>query len=222
MASHTEVSGLKWTHVLAIGLAAPFQLRPSHVPVDAAPAEGLLLYTGYRSWSAAGAAPAHPWNVTIGGIWNEETPLLLQPCNYSDFRLWHAAPVHTITIRHSAAAASAGDDCGGNGSACGKVEALHARTLQIALLGEPNKWVPVSVARVGFVTPTFAGDDLMVKLRGYAYEDVEVAFATRSGLRAGWGVRSITCTLPSANEVTAHLDCWRRSAATCRHMVGGS
>ena len=93
VSTHTAVGGRKWAHVLVAGLAAPFALRPSHVPndvgVDVAAAEPLLAWTGYSA--ARGAA-----NVTLGGVWTEGSPIALPACDYSDFLLWHASPVVSL------------------------------------------------------------------------------------------------------------------------------
>ena len=89
MSSHTVVSKLRWTHALAINLAADYELAPS--ALSAADVEldsglALLAYTGY------GAAD----NATLlggGGLWSDDNPIPLAACNESDFALWHAAPV---------------------------------------------------------------------------------------------------------------------------------
>ena len=171
MSTHTAVGPRRWAHVLVAGLAKPFELKPSHVPNDVAVTDGaepLLAWTGYSA--ARGAA-----NVTLGGLWAEGTPIRLPACGYSDFGLWHAAPVVSL----------------GAGA-------------QLALLGEPTKWAPVSVARVASAAPSADSSDFVVTVRGDAGESVELAFATRSGGGA-WTVRSVTCVLPASAEATAHL-----------------
>mmetsp|Transcript_3597 Transcript_3597/g.9206 ORF Transcript_3597/g.9206 Transcript_3597/m.9206 type:complete len:812 (-) Transcript_3597:141-2576(-) len=86
MATHTEVSGFRWLHVLVIGLARPFSLRPSHVAGElssaASPPPGFVAWSGYG-----------PRNVTLRGIFSEDRPMQFPACGYADFGLWHAAPV---------------------------------------------------------------------------------------------------------------------------------
>jgi hypothetical protein len=86
MATHTDVMDARWLHVLSIGLAKDFDLKPSHVLGELASWPS----TPYVAWSGYGSR-----NVTLLGRFEEKSPMRLRACGYADFGLVHAAPVFT-------------------------------------------------------------------------------------------------------------------------------
>lgn len=76
----------KWTHVLTIGLNKSFGLLPYHLGDDLADGPALA-WTGYQATAKQAA------NVTLLGAFSSTSPLMLPPCGYSDFRLYHVAPI---------------------------------------------------------------------------------------------------------------------------------
>ena len=82
MATHTLVGSHKWSHVLVIGLASSFDLLPAHLSDDVELALPLIGWTGYGKG-----------NITLTGEFSADSPVRFDECGYSDFRLWHAAPV---------------------------------------------------------------------------------------------------------------------------------
>ena len=90
MSSSTQVAANSWIDVLSIGLAAAFDLAPSHVPLDATGGGSYVAWHG-RSAAAAGSGVR---NVTVRDeLWTEAAPVAIAPCNYSDFGLHHMAPL---------------------------------------------------------------------------------------------------------------------------------
>jgi len=91
-ATHTAVGDAKYAHVLVIGLNATWSLRPADIPLDLAPAAGgLVAYSGY------GAATNVSLSVGKGGSFAADSPIVLKPCLYSDFAIWHVAPRSAAT-----------------------------------------------------------------------------------------------------------------------------
>jgi hypothetical protein len=92
MATHSLNSGVKWAHVLVIGLNATFQLRPAHIAGELSQNRvQYLLWWGYASSDSVGHKPA---NVTIRATpFSDAAPLDIPRCGYSDFRLYHMAPI---------------------------------------------------------------------------------------------------------------------------------
>ena len=96
--SHTAIPTVdtslstKWTNVLAVGLANKYSLSVADIPLDVdGTATHLLTWTGY-------SAELHSKNVTVEAVvdirsTDTATLLAFTPCNYTDFQLWHAAPV---------------------------------------------------------------------------------------------------------------------------------
>eukprot|EP00051_Salpingoeca_urceolata_P017933 m.248958 g.248958 ORF g.248958 m.248958 type:complete len:817 (+) comp19081_c0_seq6:1182-3632(+) len=165
MATHTAVAGRRWTHVLAVGLNNSFSLRPSHIAAEVDAVEGSLIqWRGYGS----------PSNVTLGGAFDEDHPIALTPCGYSDFALVRVAPVFAIN--------------------------------DMALLGEADKWVPVSAARFLDVEATTSG--ITVLVAGATGEQVHIAFAPTPT-----SVAVATCTITPAG--TATVSCSKAGKIVC-------
>eukprot|EP01043_Picozoa_sp_COSAG02_P052521 COSAG02_NODE_5672_length_4140_cov_2.941351_1_plen_543_part_10 len=127
MATHSLNSGIKWAHILVIGLNSSFELYPSHIATEMPAAleqqfGEYLVWWGYQGSDSVGK---HPANVTIRATpFSISAPLQIPRCGYSDFRLYHIAPVM----------AESG----------------------LVFLGEVGKWVPISDSRVSRVHSTVA------------------------------------------------------------------
>lgn len=138
--THTEVGGRKWAHVIAILLAAPFELTPSMLPLDTDPGTAYIQWTGWGPVS----------NVSVAGRFGETSPISLPRCNASDFQLWHAAPVFSnglaflgepakwvpVATRRVLAVDAAGA-VGGDASA----------TITVTLAGDPGELVTLAFAK---------------------------------------------------------------------------
>jgi hypothetical protein len=94
MATHSLVDQAKWTQVLVIGLNASFELYPGHLGDDVGTGE-LLAWKGYQPSATVGKLPAA--NVTMLGSFDAAHPLDLARCAYSDFGLYHVAPVFPVS-----------------------------------------------------------------------------------------------------------------------------
>lgn len=194
--SHTAVSGRKWGHVIAILLAAPFQVTPAMLPLDidlasttrreiveggagttigaagstaaAGAAEGSAVGT-YLQWTGWGPVS----NITVLGEFSAASPIALPKCNASDFQLYHAAPLFDN---------------------------------KLALLGEPSKWVPVATKRV--LTVNADATSLTVLLSGDPFEVVSLAFAdaTSTSTSSKPNVVQVDCTLSKSGAATATFD----------------
>ena len=164
-ATHTAVGGYRWAHVLAVGLGAPFNLVPSHLPIDMD--TSAHEHVAWRTY---------PSNRTMSAVatFGPDAPLSLPACMYSDFGLYHLAPV--FTARDSA-----------------------NRTRRFALLGEPTKAVPVSVYRFESVAPS--SGDVRVMLRGDPGEAVVIQVAMYSGLDDDWSVHDLGCLVGPDGKV---------------------
>jgi len=141
MATHTAVAGHRWLHVLSIGLAKPFQLKPSHVPGELSEEGGSVL--GHVAWSGYGRR-----NVTLFGRFAETAPLHLRACAYADFGLAHAAPV--FSRGDSGAVAFLGEVSKFVPVAVARVVGLtmpsDEEPLKIQLEGGPNEEVELAFA----------------------------------------------------------------------------
>jgi len=85
--THTVVGGKKYAHVLVIGLNNTMSLTPADILLDIDTDGEYVAYTGYGA----------PLNVSINGPFSGNSPIVLAPCLYSNFRLWHAAPRSAAT-----------------------------------------------------------------------------------------------------------------------------
>ena len=85
MATHSLIDGVKWTHVLVIGLLQPFKLMPAHLGDDYDDSMPSVVWWGYQPSDSVGKrAP----NVTLApSPFSAEAPIDLAACNYSDFGL---------------------------------------------------------------------------------------------------------------------------------------
>jgi len=89
MATHTLIEGAKWSHVLIIGLQEAYTLSPADLGDDVDTSTPLLAWTGYQSQIGTGMA-----NVTVRSApFTAQVPLQVPAYGYSDFGLWHLAPV---------------------------------------------------------------------------------------------------------------------------------
>jgi hypothetical protein len=94
MATHSLLAhGMKWAHVLTIGLSAPFSLTNKHLGDDGVTGPALA-WTGYQPSDTVGKRPA---NITLLGSFSDTAPLVLSPANYSNFGLYHIAPIHPLS-----------------------------------------------------------------------------------------------------------------------------
>jgi len=118
MATHTEIGGVKWPHILVIGLSEPFKLLPEHLSVSGDIGTGpAVAWTGYQPSDTVGKGGRVNVTLLIGSNhFSDDHPLTLTPCGYSNFGLYHISPIHPLS--------------------------------QLALLGELGKWVPVADDRI--------------------------------------------------------------------------
>jgi hypothetical protein len=119
-------------------------------------------------------------NITALAQFDAKTPIKLPACASHDFQLWHSAPV--FTLQH----------------------------LNVAVLGEAAKWVPIAGKRIQ--TVTVSTNTLAVAVTGDAAEVVELAFAVQAvtgdvGVDAAavWTVVAVTCTLSVDGQATVTL-----------------
>ena len=181
-ASHTSVGGLKWAHLLVVGLAEPFSLLPAQLPLDLT--DGHAEYVAWRSFPSNRTRTAQPFSVGSVGAdarsraaspaFANPTPLQLEPCNYSDFGLFHLAPV-----------------------------LLQMSNAKLALLGEAAKVVPVSVHR--FAEVAVQPTDVTVTLRGDPGEAVTLEFAMAPSGSGTWDVSTVQCVIGAGGRATAVL-----------------
>ena len=167
-ATHTAVGPHRWAHVLAVGLAADFALRPRHLPLDLA--DAAAPHVAWRSF------PSNRTRSAVGAF-GAAAPLPLPACNYSDFGLFHVAPV------------------------------LSVGSTRLALLGEPTKVVPVSVHRVAQLIVDGASEVRAVLRGDAGEKvDLEVAVeAAQPDGSAGWSVRTVSCVVGASGKATASL-----------------
>jgi len=143
----------------------------------------------YVAWTGYGDAT----NVTLLGNGNsnsnsnsdsgfrafaDDTPVTLKACAFFDFQLVQFAPV--LSIATTAAGAAATRTAAATATATMKAAAAAATTSStkaVAFLGEPAKFVPVSVFRVASVGVSAASAQVEVRIRGDPGEVVELAFA---------------------------------------------
>jgi len=83
MSTHTGLAGLKWGHVLSIGLKAAYSLSPEDIPMDLTPAAPYLVWA---SIVRSGKKPTP-------AAFSVSQPLVLPAAAYKDFGLWHTSPV---------------------------------------------------------------------------------------------------------------------------------
>jgi len=81
--THSLIGKMKWAHIIAIGLKENFSLLPSMLPLDLSSSFSYVAYKGYGDST----------NVTLTGVFSESKPITIPSCLYSDFQLWHTAPV---------------------------------------------------------------------------------------------------------------------------------
>ena len=95
-ATHSEIGGVKWPHVLVIGLSEAFSLYPRHLRVsnDIGAGGDALAWTGYQPSDSIGTRAA---NVTLLGAFSDTQALVLPPSMYSTFGLFHVAPIHPLS-----------------------------------------------------------------------------------------------------------------------------
>lgn len=92
MATHTDIGGSKWSHVLVIGLKEDFLLTPRHLGDDVAPGPSIAWW-GYKLSASSGAS-----NVTLAKEpFTAAAPLKIAACGYSNFGLYHVAPIHPLS-----------------------------------------------------------------------------------------------------------------------------
>ena len=92
MSTFTDVGGARWPHVLVIGLNSSWSLSPAHLGDDIDPAKEHVVWSGYQAADTAGVGAAA--NITVRKLrFSTAAPIVLEPCGYADFGLWHAAPV---------------------------------------------------------------------------------------------------------------------------------
>lgn len=139
MATHTEVSGWRWLHVLVIGLAKPFALKPSHILGEVSTTSDPSVI-GLVAWSGYGMR-----NATVLGMFAEDAPLKLEACGYADFGLVHAAPVFSGGI------ALLGEVAKFVPVAVARVDSVSlnaAGTLKVHVSGERGEFVELAFAIV--------------------------------------------------------------------------
>lgn len=98
MATHTEIGESKWAHVLVIGLNSSYELTPEHLAGEIANDTAVehLLWSGYQPSDTVGKL-ASP-NVTIRTApFSAKAPLEIPACGYSDFGLYHIAPISKLS-----------------------------------------------------------------------------------------------------------------------------
>jgi hypothetical protein len=99
MATHTEIGESKWAHVLVIGLNASFELGPEHIEGELTNDTSVehLVWSGYQPSDTVGKMAGGP-NVTVRAEpFSTKAPLEISACGYSDFGLYHIAPVSKVS-----------------------------------------------------------------------------------------------------------------------------
>lgn len=79
--THTEVSGLRWYHVLSVDLTSTYQFLPKDM-LDSHQSEYSVSWVAYTHTLLSDPVP-----------FDESRPIELPKCGRSDFGLWHIAPV---------------------------------------------------------------------------------------------------------------------------------
>ena len=92
MATHSEVSGAKWSHILVIGLNKSWSLSPAHLGDDYDRTVEQLVWNGYQPSDTAGRGDVANITVSDSAKFSATAPLELTPCGYADFGLWHMPP----------------------------------------------------------------------------------------------------------------------------------
>jgi len=91
MATFSVVGEMRWGHVLVIGLAEDWTLTPADLGDDIDASQPTVAWTGYQPSATVATGLA---NVTIfPSLFSEATPLRVTAAGYSDFGLYHLAPV---------------------------------------------------------------------------------------------------------------------------------
>ena len=78
--------------MLVVGLAAPFALTPAHLPLDVDASANL----GHVYWGSFPSNRSEPTPSDAVHTFAAAEPLVLPPCNYSDFALFHVAPIFEV------------------------------------------------------------------------------------------------------------------------------
>ena len=204
MATHSEIGGSKWAHVLVIGLNASFELAPEHIAGEISNDTAVehLLWSGYQPSDTVGKL-ATP-NVTIrAALFSAKAPLQIPACGYSDFGLYHIAPISKLS----------GFSFLGE---VGKwVPVAVGRVAKVRLCSAP---APDSAAAAdsapdpypdcGSAQVSDTAASLAVDIVGVPAEKVELVFAGKEHSKPV----SVVCTVGAAGTATATFD---GSAAKC-------
>lgn len=145
MATHSLVGGFKWGHALVIGLAEDWMLAPSAIQGEIDTSFPTIIWTGYQPSDTVGKNVA---NVTVRAeLFTASNPLKVTACNYSNFGLYHFAP-----ILPKSGAAFLGELGKWVPIASGRVAAVvdAAGSLAVDLIGAANEKVELA----------FAGNDM--------------------------------------------------------------
>lgn len=90
MSTFTEIGGVKWSHILIIGLNTSWSVSPAHLGGDIDAAKEHLVWSGYQAMAGTG----HAANITVRDQkFSPSAPIELEACGYADFGLWHTAPI---------------------------------------------------------------------------------------------------------------------------------
>ncbi len=152
MATHTEIGDSKWAHVLVIGLNSSFKLAPEHLAGEMSNDTAVehLLWSGYQPSDTVGKLE-NP-NVTIrAALFGAQAPLEIPACGYSDFGLYHIAPISKLS-----GFAFLGEVGKWVPVAAGRVVKVvdTAKSLAVNIVGAPAEKVELVFAGKGHTKPT--------------------------------------------------------------------
>jgi hypothetical protein len=150
MATHTKLQSAQWAHVLVIGLNASFEIGPAHLAGEISADDQLehLVWSGYQASDSVGKGPP---NVTVREApFSAAAPLAIAPCGYSDFGLYHIAPVFK-----QSGLAFLGEVGKWVPVSAARVHELRdtASSLVVGIVGEASELVGLAFAKKGSLKP---------------------------------------------------------------------